>query len=631
MILGLNYSSYHDTAAVLLGRNNDIIYAASEERYSREKKDGRFPIKIIENNYLDSIEAVAIPYNKKPSRRIKKNNFFNDLLFKSIYQGASYPKFWLNDLKKLNKPLYFYDHHLSHAVAGIYLSGYSDSNILVSDFSADNTKIHTAIYYFNKNNNNLIKRVEEATTLDYSPICSIYTFITALISLKPNEHEGKLTGLAAFGKTTPYLERKIIRTFLTNDLVSNVFMWNDRFNESIPPNIRVNDNIRKQIRNLFKNYKDEDLAAAAQNIIENITLKIVKKIFSKYKKSKNLILSGGLFANVKLNYEVSNIVTGKLFVSPPMGDEGNALGAALLYNFKSHNKSFYNPKKIDNLYYGLPNIKNSKILKQKFNIPFISHKSNLESIVQTLTLRKTVAISKGLMEFGPRALGNRSILHECSDKNINSNLNKQLKRTEYMPFAPLIRIENAEKYFYINDSVNDFRATNFMTICLRVKPEFKKLCPAVVHIDNTARPQFLSAQSNKFLYDILYLYEKKTGLPALINTSFNMHEEPIVNDEISSLLAFIRSKIDLLVLGNDLIFYEENRDIFNFINSFDEYFSPKKNIEKYMHKNLQNQFSNILQDNKKLSLLYEQQLNINKQIINSKTWKALDYVRKLKK
>ena len=300
-------------------------------------------------------------------------------------------------------------------------------------------------------------------------------------------------------------------------------------------------------KKIFKGYSKEDISAAAQKRLEEVVLSYVKSI---NKKNYRLALAGGVFANVKLNQKISQLKNVKeVFIFPNMGDGGLCVGAAALsYNLKTKK----NLKKIKNIYLG-KEFSNLDILKaiKKFKLKYLMGSQINKIVAKKLYEGKVVALFNGRMEFGPRSLGNRSILSRATDPNINQTLNNKLKRTEFMPFAPITLSENFEE-MYIGAKKNK-KACEYMTITLDCTKKMKKISPAAIHVDGTARPQIVNKKENPRLHKILKNYFIISNIPNLINTSFNMHEEPIVYSPSDALRGFLQSKIDYLYIGNYLI------------------------------------------------------------------------------
>ena len=296
---------------------------------------------------------------------------------------------------------------------------------------------------------------------------------------------------------------------------------------------------------LLKKFSKKDIASAAQITLEKVFLEHLSVIPS----NQNLAVAGGLFANVKLNQKINeNKDIKDLYVFPNMGDGGLSVGAAWLAHHEINGK-YPNPPKHMYLGYEISKKKSLSLLKL-FGLKYKTFRNINRKIAQLLANKKIVARCSGRMEFGPRALGNRSILYEAVDKKINKWLNKKLNRTEFMPFAPITKFENADEFFDFKKSLN---SAQFMTITANCKKKMIKEGAAAVHVDATARPQLVRKSINRDLYEILDEYEKITGKKNLINTSFNMHEEPIVCNENDAIRAFLESKIDFLVLDDILV------------------------------------------------------------------------------
>jgi carbamoyltransferase len=267
---------------------------------------------------------------------------------------------------------------------------------------------------------------------------------------------------------------------------------------------------------------------------------------------RRVVLSGGVFANVKLNQRIAELESVRdIYVFPAMGDEGLALGAAL---YGLSRKNSMKPFRFQNLYFG-PEFTDqeieSELKKNGLNYHRYSDSELAIKVADLLSNGKVVALFRGRMEFGPRALGHRTILFQTTDVTVNDWLNRRLKRTEFMPFAP-VTLEEESKRCYRNVE-NCLYSSRFMTITLDCLPWMKEISPAVVHLDGTARPQIISREQEPFYYDILQRYFEKTGIPSLINTSFNMHEEPIVCSPADAVKAIQSGQMDSLAIGPFLV------------------------------------------------------------------------------
>ena len=312
-----------------------------------------------------------------------------------------------------------------------------------------------------------------------------------------------------------------------------------------PQGIKVNHRIKQISLLKIEEFKKEDVAFALQSSVEDTVSSFVCGLIEDRSKP-DLFLAGGLFANIKVNQNLHETgAFNRVFVSPNMGDGGMSFMAA-------HINHTGKTCPLKNVYLGIDYADDyiERVLKEK-RISYIEEPDIEKKSAFLLAQGKTLARFGGRMEYGPRALGNRSILYQTTDKSVNDWLNKKLHRSEFMPFAPVTLHEYADQC-YLNLKKAEY-AAKFMTISFNCTEWMKKISPGVVHIDGTARPQILSEEDNPGYYKILKEYHKITGIPSLINTSFNMHEEPIVCSPEDALKAFKASGIDYLAMGDYLI------------------------------------------------------------------------------
>lgn len=556
-IIGINYLS--ESSVCLLDRGK-IISSVSEERINRKKNwyglpeksikyiltKNKIKLKDIDYFVTSGISALdkSVPDKKIYSSKIKEiqvsNLSFNQkekqiAFLKQRFKHEknvihSRTKNLLNKLKSKYKKLKIYDHHLSHAASAYFNSGFKDCFTVTIDGWGDNSS--SKIFYFKDGNYNEISSTPTIDSLGY-----FYGSITKLLGFKPHQHEGKILGLAAYGN-----QKKII------DEISKMIKYDSKkkvFKGCYENGLYQSTFDNKNLTVLLNKYSVKDIAASTQLILEKTITKCIKELS---KDKINLALAGGVFANVKLNQKIRELKNIKnMYIFPNMGDGGLSVGGAqLLYHEKTKNK----PKRIKDMYLG-HNFSDKEILKEikKYQLNFLKFNKIEEKIAKLLSQKKVIAHFNDKMEFGPRALGNRSILCSASDKNINNWLNKRLKRTEFMPFAPIILKNKIKDYMYVNN-VKDYL---FMTITCKCKNIMRKKAPAAVHIDGTARPQIIDKYINPRINLILENYYKITGVPVLINTSFNMHEEPIVCTPGDAIRGFIDGQLDYLVINNYLI------------------------------------------------------------------------------
>jgi carbamoyltransferase len=564
-ILGLSDSKTESGIAYYKG--GKLEFALNEERITRKKLDGGFPYKSLDIFYklyeddLDSIDQIVFAgiLTPVPLSRIfnflldfdKKSTEQNDTyLFGLVYRNISYVlnyklklfgsvnpnkkigKFKQSTLKYIlskrfhpslkDKPILFLDHHLCHASAAYFSSGFNESLTASFDGYGDG---YSGKIYISKEKS--IKEIFSIDALDSFGL--YYSLITEFLGFIPERHEGKITGLAAYGK---------------HENVKEKFPF--ILSKSMKPKYVGKGDIKglKDIKIKFSQYCKEDVAAWLQYNVEKYICSIISHYMIKHNQN-NICLAGGLFANVKLNQKISELKeVNEIYIYPAMSDMGISHGGIL---FLTKEKEI-----LKNVFYG-PEYTNrhiEKILTSK-DIKYEKPESIAKEIARLLSEGKIIARFNGRMEYGPRALGNRSILVQAIDNSINEILNNKLQRTEFMPFAPTILEEYASKCIKNLDKAQ--LTSKFMNISFNATGYMKKNFPAAVHVDGTLRPQILSKEDNQDFYNILLEYNIITKNPVILNTSFNMHEEPIVMTPSDALRAFKQSGVDYLAIGNLII------------------------------------------------------------------------------
>lgn len=558
----LKILSFHNSleASVVYFENGVIKEAVSEERFNRVKNFRGMPKKSI--NYIFSKYNInfkkldfvisGIINSKYPSEAVKKklDEKFNDLLkekknrkfkkkfFERVNTEIKWNQKCLNNIISYSKKNNFYnklvlvDHHKSHAASAYFCSPFKNAKVFTFDGKGG---FKSSSYYDARNS----LFVEKDFNTTFESLGYFYGNITKALGFKAEQHEGKITGLAAYGKKTKILD--YFKSFIK--------FQNGKINISLSKDYMPWFCDKKDLPNFYLNinkYPKEDVAYAAQYILEDVICKYIK--FKIKNKSKvNVCLAGGVFANVKLNQKIMEIKNVKnVYIQPAMSDAGLSIGSILAFLNK---KFLIKPKFLDNVYLGsngpskIKTLKSLKVNKIKFN-----QKKNISDVLITEFKNKNiVGFFNGRMEFGPRSLCNRSILFHCKDNSINKWINEKLHRTEFMPFAPVTIEELAPRCF--KGWKKEHRCSEFMTMTYNCTSEFKKKCPGAVHIDGTARPQILNKKNNLVMYKILKDYFKKTGDLALINTSFNKHEEPIVENIEDAILALKQNVVDVLIIN----------------------------------------------------------------------------------
>jgi carbamoyltransferase len=555
-ILGLNYSGMHDTAIALVSPDGKPIFALSLERISRAKQDGRHPDSILEGLPWERIAKVAISVEREYRPADDMSSRFHPTLLKSTLEGSrSHADSFLQSFDFIPVEKVFVPHHLCHAASSFWISGLSNATCLVYDGGMSNEEWFGGV--FNASVRNGIAPIDQFSARNYSNVAHLYTAITAALGFTPLKHEGKITGLAAYGTVTNSC-RKILEQWLhTPELLHGIVEWKDMYSQTTIPQLKPVPSFVQSVRAMLAKFTREEIAATVQKIAEEHITNILNEIIKQGAASENLCLSGGLFANVKINQRASELDFKKTFITPPMSDDGTALGAAL--QVASENLSF-SPKPIHTMSIG-PNYLKTNVEKfiSKHNIKYQECNDSAKQIAKLLDSGSIVAVYQGAMEFGPRSLGNRSILTNANDPAINQELNNRLHRTEFMPFAPVCLDSDARVLFHDIDKVR--HSAEFMTVTVNCSDEMKLLCPAVVHCDGTARPQLVTQKSNTFMHGVLSYYKELSGKPALVNTSFNVHEEPIVCTPEDAIKGFFESGLDVLYIEGYLIKLCENRDI----------------------------------------------------------------------
>ncbi|MCP4049458.1 MAG: hypothetical protein GY730_01965 [bacterium] len=539
-IVGLGYDGFHDSCIALMNERGEVIEAFSEERLSMVKKDGRFPSNALKNLEIKDDDVLCL------STLDHKN--FNESYAKA---GLTPQKETLDErsrtfehIKKLTRKfnkVNYYSHHDCHAASAFYFSGFDDALVVTWDAGNNSEPWNFTV---SRGKGNILKRYEQSTN-GYPALN--YTAITAIMGFTPARHEGKITGLAARGNASSQdlvRLREILSSFNKEgrSIMGAISNWKNVGSAQEVPFIELKKDIIKKIREDI-GLSDNDLANAIQKLLEEEVITQIKELKDKYP-SKNICLAGGIFANVLLNKRIIELGFENIFIHPAMGDDGLAMGACALYladkgvTIKPFKTLFFG--------YEICNEVANKALEES-DLDFTKPSDMEDLIAKKLAEGKIIARCVGKMEYGPRALGNRSILCTARDKIINEHLNILLKRSEFMPFAPVCLEEDIDLIF--KNIEGRLLSSKFMTIALDCKNFLIKRCPTIVHVDGTARPQIVDDE-NPDMKKILIKFKELTGEPCFVNTSFNIHESPIVCNERDAVKAFKQSKLDYLVLGD---------------------------------------------------------------------------------
>ncbi len=589
-IIGIS-AFYHDSAVALI-KDGKVIFAQQEERLSRIKNDSSFPLltlKYIQTEYnLNSNNLEAIVFYDKPFLKFERivESIINyaphtiNFALKALPEwlgtkinSKKLIKSYLNkipgDLSKVS--IKFSEHHFSHAAASFYTSPFSDCCAVTIDGVGEWATC--SIIDFSEREFTILKEIEFPDSLGI-----LYSAFTFFCGFKVNSGEYKLMGLAPYGnrkseqtlKFIKLIKEEIVEIYPDGSFHLNLNYFSfqngdktikeDKFEALFGMPKRIPESKIKQDHCNF--------ALAAQIVTEEIYLKIIQHAKT-ITKSKNLCLSGGVALNCVANNKVLlSKAFNNIFIHPNPGDAGAALGCALGYYFS---KNDFNPTNNFNPYLGIDySEKEIKQVIRKFNLD--SQKLSQDELNQVVSKQisenKIVGWFQGRCEWGPRALGNRSILANPLSQDMQTKVNLKIKyRESFRPFAPIVLAEDSQKYF--QDCIPSlFMQYTFKVVDSNSEQNFndpldvrlKKICspiPAVTHLDHSARVQTVSESENNKIYGLIKEFKNLTGCSVLINTSFNVRGEPIVCSPEDAIKCFLSTEMDILVLENYIIFKTE--------------------------------------------------------------------------
>ena len=552
---------YHDSAAALL-KDGKVIAAVEEERFSRTKFDDSFPKQAIDwclkESGISPKNLDSVAFYDKPILKFERllDNYIA-VAPKGLYSFLSvipkwiHKRVWVKDeilkhLKGFNGTIIFPEHHVSHAAHTFFTSPFNESAILTVDGVGEWTT--TAFGSAHDTTIELTNDIRWPHSVGL-----FYSAFTYFLGFKVNEGEYKLMGLSAYGKPKYYdlIMKNLVDVKDDGSVHLNMkyfsftydkVMTNQNFSDLFGITPRKEDSNAEQIH--------YDVAASAQLVLEEILLRMVKHVHKKTG-MKNLCLGGGVALNGVVNYRI--LKEGpfeNLHIPPSPGDAGSAVGCAqyLYYCHKKNKRKMeQNAEMIQNNVYVGPSHSNDEI-KSFLDMNKIHHKyletdSLLETTAQLIAEGNVVGWYQGKMEWGPRALGNRSILADPRNAEMKYTLNEKIKHREsFRPFAPCILEEHLSEYFDI-----DIPSPYMLFVAPVKKPE---KIPAVTHVDGTSRLQTVSKDTNPLYYDLIKEFYKITDVPVLINTSMNVRGEPIVNTLEQAYNMIIKTDMDYLVMGN---------------------------------------------------------------------------------
>ena len=607
-ILGIS-AFYHDSAASIL-IDGKIVAAAQEERFTRKKHDASYPFNAIEfvlkyaNLKLNDIDHIVF-YEKpflKFERLLETYVAFAPKGFKSFSKSMPIwlreklfqKKMLVDELKRHDKnfkneeKLFFSEHHLSHAASAFYPSPFEEAIVLTADGVGEWATTTVAIG--KKNKLEIVKEIHFPHSLGL-----IYSAFTYYTGFKVNSGEYKLMGLAPYGEPKyknlildNLIDVKDDGTFHLNQIFFNystgLTMINKNFCDLFGQKARDSNN--EQLTQFHM-----DVASSIQAVTEEIMLKLSRSLRSEYK-IENLCLAGGVALNCVANGKINNEKIFKnIWIQPAAGDAGGALGGALaLWHIELDRKRSINSRDDMKGSYLGPEYDQNEIEKKltelgaKYEV--LKEEKIIEHTTEDLFNGKAIGWFQGRMEFGPRALGARSIIGDARSSKMQKILNLKVKyRESFRPFAPSVLNEDASEWFNLNsDSPYMLLVSNVIdSKKIQMTNEEKKLfgieklnikrseIPAVTHVDYSARIQTVHKETNAKYYKLILNFKKKTGCPIIVNTSFNVRGEPIVNSPEDAFNCFMGTELDTLVIGNCFLKKENQEKKFkiNYINKYE--------------------------------------------------------------
>ena len=594
-VLGIS-AFYHDSAAAIIV-NGEIIAAAQEERFTRKKHDASYPKNAI--NYvlkeasLKLNEVDHIVFYEKPflkfERLLETYIGFSPGGFKSF--SMSMP-LWLseklfqkkmlfdalkeqdnnfNNIKKIN----FSEHHVSHAASAFFSSPYEDAIILTLDGVGEWAT--TTISLGRNNKINILKEIHFPHSLGL-----LYSAFTYFLGFKVNSGEYKVMGLAPYGEPRfkdiilgKLIDVKEDGSFRLNmnyfNYATGLTMTNNNFAKLFNMERREPENKLLQIH--------MDIAASIQSAMEEIVLKITRFLFKEFKMT-NLCMAGGVALNCVANGKILKEALFKnIWIQPASGDAGGSLGAAQAFYYQELNnkREILKTDSMKGSYLG-PQFTDDEVENELRNCEANYKKLNLDQIIKetakSLSEEKAVGWFQGRMEFGPRSLGNRSIIADPRSEKMQKNLNLKVKyRESFRPFAPAVLFEKVSEWFEINSEspymllVADIKKSKQLQMTNEQKNLFgidklnvkRSSIPSVTHVDYSARIQTVNKETNPIFHKLIEEFERITKYPVLVNTSFNVRGEPIVCSTTDAFNCFMGTDLDILVCNN-FILYKKNQN-----------------------------------------------------------------------
>lgn len=551
IFLGLSQDRYD--AGVCLSDGRRILFAANEERYTRHKTQGGFPTRALAHAWRftgmrpTDVDAVCVAGRRTPPLPLRAWPSLQQWLFADDRTGTTpwrdRAAEWaalalLPDHLPADRPagvlptlalrrllpdlrraaLSFTEHHHAHAAAAWTLSGFHEALSVTCDSMGDGISLTVA-----RCDDGGITRLWAAPARH--SLGRFYEIVTEALGFIPSRHEGKVTGLAAHG------DRQAVQLGNPFALEAGQLRWHGS-----PGRAGV-----RAVQELLHRHRREDICAWAQGVLEDTLLQLTRDWLQRTG-LRRLVLGGGVFANVRLNQKLHELPeVDALFVTPNMGDGGNAVGAVAAQGGLER-------QAVGDVFWG--DAPSDAEIRAALDGAGLAHEKPADlddRIAACLAAGGLVGVVRGRMEWGPRALGHRSILASAREATTTDKLNRQLARSDFMPFAPALPAEDAKHWLVRTTGAES--AGRFMTCCFDATAALRQAHPSVVHVDGSVRAQLVGAADNPDLHAILSAVRRRTGSGVVLNTSFNVHEEPIVRTAGEAVATFRRAGLDALALG----------------------------------------------------------------------------------
>ena len=445
-VLGLSFSGDHDSAITVVSPKGEVILATSLERHSRIKHDGRFPFELLSKVDWENIASVAVA-TRQPNSNVPQN------------PSLSFPKLLLNQrkdpifhtprfyelLETLPLPITFVDHQDAHAASAGWGSNFDKCKVLTYDGGMYNSPSFSSIQEFNRRDG--LTGLDSFPNIHHPKITIFYSFITGLLGFSPNSHEGKITGLAANGNQLEELDQILMDWFENKyDEMESVFRWYFSMSDELTGKLHLDSYKLREFNVQLEKFRKEDVAFAIQKFTEEhvFSLLVSARKHGLIDFSENLCLAGGLFANVSLNRRIAKLGFANVYVCPAMGDKGTSLGAA--WSVASKNQELVG--QLRNVYLGpIHQSKEHRLYLSQLGVRFRTSQTPAEDIARVLLSGNEAALFQGRSEFGPRALGNRTILAPANQKDINITLNQKLNEQNLCLLLPCYGIKTLQNPF----------------------------------------------------------------------------------------------------------------------------------------------------------------------------------------